>query len=54
MQIKQCKQSYSHRQRSWKQVLCLIFMTGNIKYFPAKSFVVTPREMIEIMNSNET
>lgn len=29
-------------------------VTGNIKHFPAKSFVVTPREMVEIVNSNET
>lgn len=28
-------------------------VTGNIKHFPVKSFVVTPREMIEIINSNE-
>ncbi|MDO4340396.1 MAG: PIN domain-containing protein [Eubacteriales bacterium] len=29
-------------------------VTGNIRHFPVKSFVVTPREMIEIVNSNET
>lgn len=28
-------------------------VTGNIRHFPVKSFVVTPREMIEIVNSNE-
>lgn len=29
-------------------------VTGNIKHFPIRSFVVTPREMIEIINSDET
>ena len=28
-------------------------VTGNIRHFPIKSFVVTPREMMEILNSNE-
>lgn len=28
-------------------------VTGNLKHFPVKSFVVTPREMMEIINSNE-
>ena len=26
-------------------------VTGNIKHFPAKSFVVTPKEMLEIIES---
>jgi len=25
-------------------------ITGNLKHFPAKTFVVTPKEMLEIMN----
>ncbi|MBR2181088.1 MAG: hypothetical protein IJ949_04265 [Oscillospiraceae bacterium] len=25
-------------------------VTGNLKHFPEKSFVVTPKEMIEIIN----
>lgn len=25
-------------------------VTGNIKYFPVKSFIVTPKEMLEIMH----
>ena len=28
-------------------------VTGNLKHFPAKSFVVTPREMLDIINSNQ-
>ena len=28
-------------------------VTGNIKHFPKKPFVVTPREMIEILNSKK-
>jgi predicted nucleic acid-binding protein len=28
-------------------------VTGNIKHFPEKTYVVTPREMLEIMNKNE-
>ncbi len=27
-------------------------ITGNIKHFPVKSYVVTPREMLEIMNED--
>ncbi len=27
-------------------------VTGNIKHFPKKPFVVTPKEMIEILNGN--
>ena len=27
-------------------------VTGNIKHFPKKPFVVTPREMVEIMSDN--
>ena len=27
-------------------------VTGNIKHFPIKSFVVTPKEMVDIINSN--
>ena len=27
-------------------------VTGNIKHFPAKRFVVTPREMLEILEMN--
>lgn len=27
-------------------------ITGNIKHFPKKPFVVTPKEMIEILNGN--
>ena len=25
-------------------------VTGNIKHFPAKSYIVTPKEMLEIMH----
>ena len=28
-------------------------VTGNLKHFPVKSFIVTPREMLEIINSNQ-
>ena len=28
-------------------------VTGNLKHFPVRSFVVTPREMLEIINSNQ-
>ena len=28
-------------------------VTGNIKHFPAKPYVVTPKEMLEILNENE-
>ncbi len=28
-------------------------VTGNIKHFPAKSYVVTPKEMLDIMHKNE-
>ena len=28
-------------------------VTGNIKYFPVKPYVVTPKEMLEILNENE-
>ena len=28
-------------------------ITGNTKHFPKKPFVVTPREMIDIINSNQ-
>ena len=27
-------------------------VTGNIKHFPKKTFVVTPKEMLDIINSN--
>lgn len=27
-------------------------ITGNIKHFPIKPFVVTPKEMLEIINNN--
>lgn len=27
-------------------------VTGNLKHFPVKTFVVTPREMLDIMNEN--
>ena len=27
--------------------------TGNIKHFPVKPYVVTPKEMLEILNENE-
>ena len=29
-------------------------VTGNIKHFPVKSFVVTPREMLDIIRQNES
>ena len=29
-------------------------VTGNIKDFPKKPFVVTPREMLDIIENNET
>jgi putative PIN family toxin of toxin-antitoxin system len=29
-------------------------VTGNLKHFPVRAFVVTPREMVEIINSDET
>jgi len=29
-------------------------ITGNLKYFPVKTFVVTPKEMLEIMDEGET
>ena len=28
-------------------------VTGNIKHFPVKPYVVTPKEMLEILNENE-
>lgn len=28
-------------------------VTGNIKHFPVKSYVVTPKEMLDIMHKNE-
>lgn len=28
-------------------------VTGNLKHFPAKHFIVTPREMLEIMESGD-
>lgn len=28
-------------------------VTGNIKHFPKKPYVVTPKEMIDIMNNNQ-
>lgn len=28
-------------------------VTGNIKHFPEKPYVVTPKEMIDIMNNNQ-
>ena len=28
-------------------------VTGNLKHFPVKSFVVTPKEMLEILDSNK-
>lgn len=29
-------------------------VTGNLKHFPVKPFVVTPKEMMEIINADET
>jgi len=29
-------------------------ITGNLKHFPVKTFVVTPKEMLEIMDEGET
>ncbi len=29
-------------------------VTGNIKHFPVKPYVVTPKEMLDILNENET
>ena len=29
-------------------------VTGNLKHFPAKSFVVTPREMLDIIQNNKS
>ncbi|HBN83905.1 MAG TPA: toxin PIN [Clostridiales bacterium] len=29
-------------------------VTGNLRHFPVKTFVVTPREMMEIIRTNET
>jgi putative PIN family toxin of toxin-antitoxin system len=29
-------------------------VTGNLKHFPARSFVVTPREMMELLNGSES
>ncbi len=28
-------------------------VTGNIKHFPVQAHVVTPKEMLEILNENE-
>ena len=28
-------------------------VTGNIKHFPVKPYVVTPKEMLDILNGNE-
>lgn len=28
-------------------------VTGNLKHFPVKTFIVTPKEMLEIMDGNE-
>lgn len=28
-------------------------ITGNLKHFPERSFIVTPAEMIEIMKNNQ-
>lgn len=28
-------------------------VTGNLKHFPTKPFVVTPREMLDILNSQQ-
>lgn len=30
-----------------------LLVTGNLKHFPQKSFVVTPKEMLEIMDASE-
>ena len=29
-------------------------VTGNIKHFPVRPYVVTPKEMLDILNENET
>ncbi len=29
-------------------------VTGNLKHFPAKSFIVTPREMLDIIQNNKS
>ncbi len=29
-------------------------ITGNLKHFPVKTFIVTPKEMLEIMDESET
>ena len=29
-------------------------ITGNLKHFPEKSFIVTPREMLEIIQNNKS
>ena len=37
-------------KRKWDDAYLI---TGNIKHFPDKSFIVTPREMIEIMEQDK-
>lgn len=39
----------------WKQenITDAYLVTGNIKHFPVKPYVVTPKEMLEILNENE-
>lgn len=29
-------------------------VTGNLKHFPTKSFIVTPREMLDIIHNNKS
>lgn len=37
---------------SARQTMDAYLITGNIKHFPIKPFVVTPKEMLEIINNN--
>ena len=36
-----------------RETIDAYLVTGNIKHFPVKPYVVTPKEMLEILNENE-